>query len=73
LTTDWTQVSLPWSMFIGGTSGATAVTVDGSKITGLNFNLPLKWIQDPASPAEMPTYIPEKGDVDFSFDDLAFM
>jgi hypothetical protein len=78
LTADWTQVTLPWASFTGGLSNGTAVTVTGDRITGFSFNLPLKWVpdpsfvDDPANPDDMPSYVPEQGDIDFTFDDFGF-
>lgn len=37
ITMAWTQVMLPWSMFSGGSAGASAYTATGNNITGLSF------------------------------------
>ena len=74
LTADWTQVSLLWSDFTPGMSGATAVVPNGNGVAGFGWSVPLKFQLDPSVAADAAgPYIAVPGDVVINFDDFAFI
>ncbi|MGC4089103.1 MAG: hypothetical protein QM756_14710 [Polyangiaceae bacterium] len=69
VTADWTQVTIPWAMFVGGTNGTTAVTMTGANLTGFTFGFGFAYGPSTADPT---VYVPLPGDISFTFDDMAF-
>ena len=74
VTTDWTPVSLMWSQFVGGMSGGSPVTVTGDNITGLQWNVALQYVLDPAAMGDAGgAYIPMAADLLVNIDDVQFI
>ncbi len=79
VTADWTQVTLPWSMFTGGDANGTPVSATGNNLTGLQFSAGLvfepdpAFVDDPNNPDDMATWYPLPGDIDLKIDDIAFV
>lgn len=78
VTADWTQITLPWSMFTPGTAGATEVPATGARLTGMQFSAGLEFVADPAfvddpdDPSDMPEYVAVPSAIDFKLDDIGF-
>ncbi len=73
VTSTWTQLQIPWASFTGATAGGgMAVAVDGHNITGMNFQVALKYVpSDPSDPDS--EYFPESGGYDLQVDDIEFI
>jgi hypothetical protein len=68
---EWTQIQLPWSAFTAGSTPAGAVTVDGTNIWQIQFDVGLEWIPDDPED-ENSEYHPAPSGYEFALDDVTF-
>jgi hypothetical protein len=73
LTMNWSQIMVPWSMFIGGSAGGTPFNPNGDNLVGLTFSLGLNFTAVDAGPDGAAIYGPIPGNIDFQIDDIQFM
>jgi hypothetical protein len=72
LTAEWSQVTILWSDFTPGMSGATSVVPNGDNITGLGWTLPLAYQLSPTTPADAGVYVAVPGDLLLDIDNIDF-
>lgn len=69
VTTEWSQVLLPWANFEPGSNGVASIPADGTDITGFTFGVNLAWVADPNDETN---YIPEPSPYQLTVDDIQF-
>jgi hypothetical protein len=69
VTTEWTQVLVKWDTFKAGTANGGTVTTTGGDITGMSWNVPLKWIAGTGDAG----YVPVAAAYDLEIDDVEFI
>jgi hypothetical protein len=72
LTQDWAQVTIMWSDFTPGLSGATSVVPNGDNIVGMAWSVPLNFQPNPTAPADA-GYVPVPETLVFNIDDITFI
>jgi hypothetical protein len=72
ISTTWSKVTIPWANFVGGMTGGTAYTPNGSGITGITFNVSLVWTASDAGGDGATTYVPVPANIDLQVDDIGF-
>ncbi|HZU82304.1 MAG TPA: hypothetical protein VE987_05285, partial [Polyangiaceae bacterium] len=69
----WTQITLPWAAFTGGTRNGAAYTPTGDNLTGLVFTTGLVYTQVDAAADGAAIYGPTPANIDLQIDDVAFV
>jgi len=67
VTDTWSQVQVPWNIFMPGDSAGTAVPVDGHNIWQIQYDIGVVWADDGTG-----VYMPTPAPYELVIDDLAF-